>query len=177
MRAGAVTDIPVLENDVAPPGQRLVLHPEVSGSGAKGELAFASGNTLRYLAPTEPGTYTLTYTTYSASSPEASDVGQVRVTVLPREGNRDPQPRTLTVRLAPGERATASVPLSGVDPDGDRVRLVGVSAPADSPVSATLAPRSSAIEVEAARAAEPGRSSCPTRCVTSSAARPRGGCA
>ncbi|MFA5606226.1 MAG: Ig-like domain-containing protein [Leucobacter sp.] len=157
VRAGAVTDIPVLENDVAPPGQRLVLHPEVSGSGTKGELAFASGNTLRYLAPSEPGTYTLTYTTYSASSPEASDVGQVRVTVLPREGNRDPQPRTLTVRLSPGERATASVPLSGVDPDGDRVRLVGVSAPADSPVSATLAPRSSAIEVEASRTAEPGQ--------------------
>ncbi|WP_240471098.1 Ig-like domain-containing protein [Leucobacter chironomi] len=156
VRAGAVADIPVLENDVAPPGQRLVLHPEVGGSGAKGELAFASGNTLRYLAPTEPGTYTLSYTTYSASSPEASDVGQVRVTVLPRDGNRAPQPRTLTVRLAPGERATAQVPLSGVDPDGDRVRLTGVSASDDAQVSATLSPRSSAVQVEASKKAEPG---------------------
>ena len=156
VRAGSIADIPVLDNDVSPPGQRLVLHPEISGSGAKGELAFASGNTLRYLAPSEPGTYTLSYTTYGASTPEASDVGHVRVTVLPRDGNRDPQPRTLTVRLAPGEKATTQVPLSGVDPDGDRVRLLGVDASDDPQLSTTLAPRSSAILVEASVQAEAG---------------------
>src|SRR5690606_9280476 len=32
VRAGAVADIPVLDNDVAAPGQRLVLHPQISGS-------------------------------------------------------------------------------------------------------------------------------------------------
>ncbi|WP_245907493.1 Ig-like domain-containing protein, partial [Leucobacter massiliensis] len=156
VRAGSVADIPVLDNDVSPPGQRLVLHPEIGGSGAKGELAFASGNTLRYLAPSEPGSYTLSYTTYGASSPEASDVGQVHVTVLPRDGNRDPQPRPLTVRLAPGERAIVPVPLSGVDPDGDRVRLTGVGAPDDAQLAATIAPRSAAIQVEASAEAEPG---------------------
>jgi hypothetical protein len=156
VRAGSIADIPVLDNDVSPPGQRLVLHPEISGSGAKGELAFASGNTLRYLAPSEPGTYTLSYTTYGASTPEASDVGHVRVTVLPRDGNRDPQPRALTVRLAPGERVTTQVPLSGVDPDGDRVRLLGVGASDDPQLSTTLAPRSSAILVEASAQAEAG---------------------
>ncbi|EYT54405.1 hypothetical protein H490_0108615 [Leucobacter sp. UCD-THU] len=156
VRAGAVADIPVLDNDVAPPGQRLVLHPEIGGSGAKGELAFASGNTLRYLAPDQPGSYTLTYTAYGASTPEASDVGQVRVTVLPREGNRDPQPASLTVRLAPGERSTVRVPLSGVDPDGDRVRLVGVSASEDPQLTASIVSRSAALQVEASRNAAPG---------------------
>ncbi|WP_449279341.1 Ig-like domain-containing protein [Leucobacter sp. GX0328] len=156
VRAGDIADIRVLDNDVAPPGQRLVLHPEISGSGTSGELAFASGNTLRYLAPQTPGTYTVSYTTYSASSPEASDVGQVRVTVLPREGNRDPQPSTLTVRVAPGERATAQVPLSGVDPDGDRVRLMSVGASDDPQLTATLAPRSSAVQVSASTNADPG---------------------
>ncbi|MFT4231859.1 MAG: Ig-like domain-containing protein [Leucobacter sp.] len=156
VRAGSIADIPVLDNDVSPPGQRLVLHPEISGSGEKGELAFASGNTLRYLAPEQPGTYTLSYTTYGASTPEVSDVGHVRVTVLPRDGNRDPQPRALTVRLAPGEKVTAQVPLSGVDPDGDRVRLLGVGASDDAQLSATLAPRSSAILVEASDSVEPG---------------------
>ncbi len=156
VRAGSVIDIPVLENDVAPPGQRLVLHPEIAGSEAEGELAFASGNTLRYLAPREPGTYTLSYTAYGASSPEASDVGRVQVTVVPRDGNRDPQPRTVTVRLAPGERTAAQVPLSGVDPDGDRVRLVGVNAFEDPQLTATLAPRSSAIQVGVSERAEPG---------------------
>ena len=156
VRAGSVVDIPVLQNDVAPPGQRLVLHPEIEGSGAPGELAFASGNTLRYLAPQEAGVVTLSYTTYGASSPESSDVGHVRVTVLPREGNRDPQPPAVTVRLAPGERATAAVPLTGVDPDGDRVRLVGVGTSEDPQLTATLAPRSSTVQVEASKRADTG---------------------
>ncbi|QZY53491.1 hypothetical protein KVY00_10965 [Leucobacter tenebrionis] len=156
VRAGAVADIPVLDNDVAPPGQRLVLHPQIGGSGAKGELAFASGNVLRYLAPSDPGTYTLTYTGYGASTPEASDVGEVRVTVLPREGNRDPQPAPLTVRLAPGERSTVRVPLSGVDPDGDRVRLVGVEATEGAQVTASVVSRSAAVQVEASAGAQPG---------------------
>ncbi|QIM15290.1 hypothetical protein G7067_00865 [Leucobacter insecticola] len=156
VRAGSVVDIPVLDNDVAPPGQRLVLHPAIEGSGAKGELAFASGNVLRYLAPSEPGVYTLSYTTYGASTPEQSDVGHVRVTVLPKTGNRDPQPRTVTVRLAPGERANAQIPLTGVDPDGDRVRLVSVGASDNAQLVATLAPRSSTVQVEASKRAEPG---------------------
>lgn len=156
VRAGAVADIPVLDNDVSSPGQRLVLHPEISGSGTKGELAFASGNTLRYLAPKQPGQYTLSYTTYGASSPEASDVGQVHVTVLPSEGNRDPSPTPLTVRMAPGETGIVRVPLSGVDPDGDRVRLVGVDAPGDALLTATIVPRSAAVSVEASSKAKAG---------------------
>lgn len=156
VRAGAVIDIPVLDNDVSAPGQRLVLHPEIGGSGAKGELAFASGTTLRYLAPSKPGKYTLSYTTFGASSPEASDVGQVHVTVLPRDGNRDPVPSPLTVRLAPGDSGSVRVPLSGVDPDGDRVRLVSVDASNDAQLTATISLRSSSIRVEASSRAVAG---------------------
>ncbi|MHA3724140.1 Ig-like domain-containing protein [Leucobacter sp. HY1910] len=159
VRAGAVADIRVLDNDVSAPGQRLVLHPEISGSGTKGELAFASGNTLRYLAPKEPGQYTLSYTTYGASSPEASDVGQVHVTVLPRDGNRDPAPTPVTVRLAPGESGSVQVPLSGVDPDGDRVRLVSVDSPGDAQLTTTIVPRTSSIRVEASSKAKTGKQS------------------
>ncbi len=156
VRVGSVVDIPVLDNDVAPPGDRLVLHPEIGGSGASGELAFASGSRIRYLAPTTPGVYTLTYTTYGASSPENFDVGQVRVTVLAEGSNREPQPATVTVRLAPGERVKATIPLSGVDPDGDRLRLVSVSAPDDPQLSASILPRSNAVQVEASASAQHG---------------------
>lgn len=149
VRAGSVVDIPVLENDVAPPGERLVLHPEVGAPGAAGELAFASGGSVRYLAPKEPGEYLLSYTTYGASSPEQSDVGQVRVMVLPTGANRDPLPATVTVRVAPGEHVKALVPLSGVDPDGDRLRLVSVDAPSDSQLSTNIVARSNSIQVEA----------------------------
>ncbi|KAM9863267.1 Ig-like domain-containing protein [Leucobacter sp. BZR 635] len=161
VRAGAVVDIRVLDNDVAAPGERLILHPEVTGSGADGELAFASGSTLRYLAPKEPGTYRLSYTTYGASNPEAGDVGSVTVTVVPRGANQDPQPATLTARIAAGERARVDVPLSGVDPDGDRVRLIGVDAISDPQLTASLSASGAAIEVAASGQAAPGVTSVP----------------
>jgi hypothetical protein len=153
VRAGSVVDIPVLDNDVSPLGDRLVLDPDVSTSGPKDELAFASGSTLRYLAPSKPGTYNVTYKTYGASSPENSDTAQVQIKVLPREGNRNPAPSGVSERVAPGETSTVDVPLSGVDPDGDRVRVTSVESPDDPQVSATLG---NGIEVSASTAAKPG---------------------
>ncbi|MBC9944584.1 Ig-like domain-containing protein [Leucobacter sp. cx-328] len=155
VRAGSVVDIAVLDNDLAPAGERLVLHPQIAGSGTKGELAFASGNTLRYLAPSAPGDYTLSYTTYGSSTPESSDTGTVRVTVKAAEGNRDPQPSALTVRLSAGEKNTVRVPLSGVDPDGDRVRLVGVQS-TDAQITASVTPRAASIDVQASKQTTPG---------------------
>ncbi|QNN63990.1 hypothetical protein H9L06_08610 [Leucobacter denitrificans] len=156
VRAGSVVDIRVLDNDVAAPGERLILHPQVTGSGTSGELAFASGSTLRYLAPKQPGTYRLSYTTYGASNPAAGDVGTVTVTVLPSGANQDPQPATVTTRVAAGEQSQVQVPLSGVDPDGDRVRLIGVN-PIDTPqLSASIAASGTAIAVAASPQAEPG---------------------
>lgn len=154
VRAGSVVDIPVLENDVAPPGERLMLHPEIGSPGVAGELAFASGSSVRYLAPNQPGQYTLSYTTFGASSPEQSDVGQVLINVLPTGANRAPQPATVTVLVAPGESVTSNVPLSGVDPDGDRVRLVSAESPGDGSVSVSIVSRSNALQVEAAPSAE-----------------------
>lgn len=156
VRAGSVVDIRVLDNDHAAPGERLILHPEVTGSGTEGELAFASGSTLRYLAPTTPGTYRLSYTTYGASTPEAGDVGTVTVTVLPNGSNQDPEPATVTVRLAPGEQAETRVPLSGVDPDGDRVRLTGVTQLDDARLTASISSAGTALQVAASAQAEPG---------------------
>lgn len=154
VRVGSVVDIPVLENDIAPPGERLVLHPDVAGAGDS--LAFATGSLVRYLAPNTPGTYTLSYTTYGASSPELSDTGQITVTVFPAGVNRDPRPPSVTVRLGPGETVQATVPLSGVDPDGDRVRLVSVQEPDDSQVVALVQPRTGVVQVEASPSASRG---------------------
>lgn len=156
VRAGSVVDIRVLDNDVAAPGERLVLHPDIVGSGAAGELAFASGRVLRYLAPKEPGTYRLSYTAFGASDPAAGDLGSVIVTVLPAGSNRDPQPETLTVRVSPGQTSSAVAPLSGVDPDGDRVRLVSVDEDAGGGVSATLDETGTGFRVSAADDAAPG---------------------
>ena len=158
VRAGSTVDIRVLDNDVAPPGERLLLDPEVTSSGAPGELAFAAGGTLRYVAPREPGTYRVGYTAYAASAPELSDSGEAVITVVAAGSNRDPQPGAVTARVAPGGSTTVRVPLTGVDPDGDRVRLRSVDPGADPRIAVTLDPSGTGFEVRASAAAEPGTS-------------------
>ena len=156
VRAGSVVDIRVLDNDLAGPGERLALHPEIVGSGARGELAFASGTVLRYLAPERPGTYRLSYTAYGVSDPTASDVGAVIVTVLPPGENRDPQPAALTARVSAGATTEVRVPVSGIDPDGDRARLVAVEPGADAGLATAVGPDGERISVSAAAGAAPG---------------------
>ena len=129
VRAGSQIDIPVLDNDTGPRGERLMLIPEVEGSDTSGELAFGSGKLLRYLAPTTPGTYTLRYTTYVESDVERTDSSTVTITVLPAGANQAPEPPELTARVLLGQ--TVRIPFSGtgVDPDGDSVTLTDVSQP------------------------------------------------
>ncbi|MFT4124061.1 MAG: Ig-like domain-containing protein [Microbacteriaceae bacterium] len=125
VRAGAQVDVSVLANDVSADGNALVLDPgeDAVSSTAEGGLAFASGSKLRLLAPDEAGTYTVRYTVYSAGSPAQADTGEVLVTVVATGENRNPQPQELDARVTAGQSVTISVPTSGVDPDGDAVRL------------------------------------------------------
>ncbi|MDI2098540.1 Ig-like domain-containing protein [Ruicaihuangia caeni] len=163
VRAGAQVDIRVLANDVAPDGNVLVLHPEsiervgADGSGSSGSgdpesagLAFAAGETLRYLAPSEPGTYTLRYGVSVAGAPHLADTADVTVTVLPHGENRAPRPRTLVGRVLAGE--TVELPFSafGVDPDGDSVKLDRIVSQPDAG-TATISPTATSIRYTSVR--------------------------
>ncbi|MCD5345246.1 Ig-like domain-containing protein [Agromyces sp. S2-1-8] len=129
MRVGELISIPVTDNDVSPRAEALVVHPEVSSSGADGELAFASGDEVRYLAPKTPGTYELGYAVGLAQAPERLDHSTVTVTVLPDGANRAPEPHPLVARVLSGQSVRIPVPSTGMDPDGDRTVLVGVAQP------------------------------------------------
>ena len=125
-RVGAAIDIPVLDNDVQPDGEPLTLDPQLTTglSGASG-LLFASGNILRYLAPDKPGNFTATY---SVSGPDGQTAqAQVRIAVREKveATNGAPVPMTVTGRVIAGESVTIRIPLTGVDPDGDSVVLLG----------------------------------------------------
>ncbi|GAA1839953.1 fibronectin type III domain-containing protein [Agromyces salentinus] len=130
VRVGELVDIPVTANDVSPRGERLVVHPDVSSSAAAGELAFASGDRVRYLAPTTPGTYELGYAVGLEQAPERLDHSTVTVTVLPDGANRAPEPRLLLARVLSGQSVRVPVPAVGMDPDGDRTVLTSVTQPA-----------------------------------------------
>lgn len=123
VRAGAQADVPVLDNDQAPAGLLIALDPSRVSYDPSAGLAFASGRTLRYLAPQTPGTYVVSYTVYALGYPELSDTAQLVVTVLGPEANLPPAPRPLTGRVLSGR--SVSIPFDGyaVDPDGDMVTL------------------------------------------------------
>jgi len=123
VRAGAQIDIPVLENDVAPDGNVMMLNAESIENPSGLGLAFAAGSTLRYLAPEEAGSYELRYGIYIAGSAELADSALVTIEVLADGQNRAPQPRVLTGRVLSGESVEIPFDSFGVDPDGDSVLL------------------------------------------------------
>lgn len=145
VRAGSLARIPVAANDVAPRGEGLVVLPDVIGSGEEGELVFADGRALRYLAPNTPGTYRLSYSVSLERNPALSDTGSVVVTVVPAGTNRAPTPGTLTGRVLSGQRVSIPVPTTGIDADGDRVVLDGVAQPGAGKGTATISPGGGAI--------------------------------
>lgn len=145
VRAGAQIDIPVLDNDISPAGGRPSLDPSsVQAQPASDALAFASGGVLRYLAPTTPGAYEVTYRVYTTGTPALWDEATVRITVLGAEANRAPLPETLQGRVLSGGTTTIDFQAFGVDPDGDAVSLDRIVAQPDRG-TASVAPDGSSI--------------------------------
>lgn len=140
VRAGTQVDIPVTANDIAPRGERLVLSPQIEGSGAPGELVFAAGDTVRYLAPAKPGTYTLHYSDYVESDPSRLDSTEITVTVVADGANHAPEPTALTGRVRAGGTVTLGIPSAGQDPDGDATVLSALAQPKAGAGTATIGP-------------------------------------
>ncbi|CAN5202326.1 Ig-like domain-containing protein [soil metagenome] len=126
VRVGAAIDIPVLDNDSQPDGEELSLNPLLS-SGLKDRtgLLFASGRVLRYLAPEKTGDFTAIY---EVTAPDGQ-TAQAQVSIAVREPveatNNPPVPVTVVGRVLAGETVRVSIPLGGIDPDGDSVQLLG----------------------------------------------------
>ncbi|WP_308492628.1 Ig-like domain-containing protein [Microbacterium terrisoli] len=140
VRAGDVVTIPVLENDIDPNGGTLHVAPDLVPPlvEAKDGMAFVSQNTVRFKAGGNAGTVHLTYEAVDATGQK--DAGYVTIQVLPvsEKTNQAPRPTDRTARVLSGSKVRVSVPLDGIDPDGDSVQLVGLaSAPAKGRVVAT----------------------------------------
>ena len=156
VRAGSQADLLVLGNDVSPRGERVVVHPEVQGSGTAGELAFVAGDRVRYLAPSAPGSYVLRYSIFLENAPHLVDTATVTVTVLPTGTNRDPQPPILTARVVAGQSVDIPFSGSGIDPDGDRVVLADVTQPASGQGHVAISAEGDAIVYQAPGNGVPG---------------------
>ncbi len=126
VRVGEAIDIPVLDNDEHPDGLDLTLQPKLDQELPEGSgLLFASGRVLRYLAPDKTGNFTAAYTVTGPDGQAATALVRIAVREADPETNNAPVPPTVTARVIAGETVRIRIPLSGIDPDGDSVQLIG----------------------------------------------------
>ncbi|MDR0783156.1 MAG: hypothetical protein LBE83_05280, partial [Propionibacteriaceae bacterium] len=154
VRAGDVTLVAVLDNDVAASGRPLVLNDNAPGL-PPGELkvqdlaapnestadqvgrAFVDGVNVRYVAPAVVTAVLLVRVEYQASVPGGTPVtGSLWVEVRPAPDppggqlvNRAPTPVSLEVRCVLGSTVEIAVSPYGQDPDGDSVAVTGIAQP------------------------------------------------
>ena len=126
VRVGDAIDIPVLANDSQPEGDPLTLSPTLAqGLPADSGLLFAAEDRLRYLAPDTTGNFTAVYRVEAPDGQWATAAVTIAVREVDEASNNPPVPKTLTARVIAGERVRIPVTLTGIDPDGDSVQLLG----------------------------------------------------
>ncbi|MFZ1287433.1 MAG: Ig-like domain-containing protein [Candidatus Phosphoribacter sp.] len=126
VRVGDVVTVHVLDNDKSPSGLPLTIDQVVQSSATAGQgEAFVSQGTVRFKAGPEPLTVRLVYTIRDSQA--SYDSAEIVVTIRGAEGtNTPPRPLALTGRVLAGGTTRITVPLDGIDPDGDSVALLGV---------------------------------------------------
>lgn len=127
VRAGDVATVEVLANDTHPNGGELTLDPELVETVAPGQgLLAVSGNSLRFKAGSTPGTYRAIYAVRGPDGQEDSAQVLFRVSAVDEENNSRPLPETVKARAIAGNTTRIPIPLTGIDPDGDSVSLIGI---------------------------------------------------
>ncbi|MBM6699677.1 fibronectin type III domain-containing protein [Bifidobacterium pullorum subsp. saeculare] len=89
-------------------------------------LAFVSGDTVRYLAPDEPGEHQATVTVRGEGGETARFALTFAVHRSEARGKPAPTPRPAEARAAAGGTVRIPIELSGIDRDGDDVQLLGL---------------------------------------------------
>jgi hypothetical protein len=129
VRVGDVARIPVLSNDFDPNGDALK-RPEISQAPAEesGKL-WVDQDSLRFLAKDIPGSVTAIYKVTNDSGQSDSASVTINIIAADPERNLPPAPKNVEGRVIAGGQTKIQIPLDGIDPDGDSVRLVGVDTP------------------------------------------------
>ena len=127
VRAGDVVTAKVLDNDTSPSGLNLSVDSQVSLVGDELGTAWVSENTVRFRAGDQPGRTSYAYTAKDDQGQTASGVLTVEVRAQDTEHNSAPSPQNLEARTLAGSATNITVPLDGIDPDGDSVSLVGLN--------------------------------------------------
>ncbi|NLA29938.1 MAG: tandem-95 repeat protein, partial [Propionibacterium sp.] len=138
VRAGDLTTVDVLANDISPAQLELELDHDVAIISEQTDgIAFVGGDKLRFRAGPNPGTVRITYTVRDSVGGFSS--GTVTVTVVSNDDPNDPpNPGPLDARTFAGTAVRVPVPTVGVDPDGDSVVISGLAMPGAQMGSVTI---------------------------------------
>jgi hypothetical protein len=129
VRVGDIGAVNVLANDYSPAGLTMQVQPvlKYEHKPAVG-VPFVTGNQVRLEAGSEPGFLRVGYTVKDSAGHLASSI--VTFEVIGMEGANDaPRPEPLTAWAVSGQTTRIPVPLTGIDPNGDSVTLVGIEQP------------------------------------------------
>jgi hypothetical protein len=122
VRAGDTTTINVLRNDYSPIGLDLTVAPQLVESPG---IAWVDGESVRFTAPATAGQYRAVYRITDELGQESS--AQVRFNVVASDvENSAPKPELVIGRVLANSVTKIPIPLEGIDPNGDSVRLLGL---------------------------------------------------
>ncbi len=122
VRVGDAVTVSPLNNDFSPVGLDLSLDTKlVDNLGG----AWVDGDRIRFVAPAVPGRVTATYQVKDSIGRTASAVVRFNV-ISPDIVNQPPNPVLVTGRVLSGTSQRIAIPLQGIDPNGDSVRLLGL---------------------------------------------------
>jgi len=122
VRAGSATSVALSQIIANPDDAPLVYELD---NPSKGE-AYLDGTSVRFRAPDDPGPVTVNVRALDALT-RTPVTATVTFDVQPPGANSAPKPVGLEARVRSGQKVVVPVPLSGMDPDGDRVRLQSVA--------------------------------------------------
>ncbi|GAA4531011.1 Ig-like domain-containing protein [Brachybacterium paraconglomeratum] len=131
VRAGDMVLVDVLDNDLSPTNSDLHLG-DLTGTEGSESLGHAEPHDqqIRFsAAPDASGEATLTYEVVDDTG--RSGAARLTVRIVPADAsNAPPRPKNLVARAVAGAPVRILVSTTDIDPDGDSVMLMGVSAPA-----------------------------------------------
>lgn len=125
VRAGATVSVPVLTNDLSPIGLpiKLTALPETQQQ----EMAWIDGEKVRISIPADTAATTMTLTYQITDSAGRSDSATITITVISADAqNEAPIPQLVEARVLSNSITRIPIKLTGVDPNGDSVRLLGL---------------------------------------------------
>lgn len=126
VRTGGVVTIPVLDYANDADGDEVTLVRELPEQLDEQQgLLFVSGNLLRYQAPDNPQTTTTSFAIEDSAGNTTIGSLTVNVHTSSPETKAPPTPKRITARAYAGETIRIPIQLTGIDPDGDGVILLG----------------------------------------------------